>query len=259
VAPLNRDKARIPHGSNGLTRPKGIDVMSETITVEVKPREETGKNANRRLRRDGEVPGVVYGLDKPPFLVSVSPKRLGEILHLESGRNTIFSLSLVGEDQTRSAMIKDLQRDPITELFVHVDFVRLDLEKMLTVRVPVHLVGVPDGVKNEGGVVDHILREVVVECLPKNIPEHVDVDVSALHINQNVAVSDIPVEAGVRIVDEPESVIAVVVPPRAEVEAVAVEGEVEEGPTDEEAEPEVIKKGKEGEEGASESSSKSGD
>lgn len=259
MAPLNRDKATVPHGSNGLTRPKGIDAMSETITVEVKPREETGKNANRRLRRDGEVPGVVYGLDKPPFLVSVSPKRLGEILHLESGRNTIFSLSLVGEDQTRSAMIKDLQRDPVTELFVHVDFVRLDLEKMLTVRVPVHLVGIPDGVKNEGGVVDHILREVVVECLPKDIPEHVDVDVSELHINQNVAVSDIPVESGVRIIDEPESVIAVVVPPRAETEAVAVEGEAEEEPTDDEGEPEVIKKGKDAEEGESESSSKSGD
>ena len=235
--------------------------MSETITVEVKPREETGKNANRRLRRDGEVPGVVYGLGKPPFLVSVSPKRLGEILHLESGRNTIFSLSLVGEDQTRSAMIKDLQRDPVSELVVHVDFIRLDLEKMLTVRIPVHLVGVPSGVKNEGGVVDFILRDVVVECLPKDIPEHVDVDVSELHINQNVAVSDIPVETGVRIIDEPESVIAVVVPPRAEAEAVAVEGEGEaEGePTDDEGEPEVIKKGKETEEGASEGSSKSGD
>ena len=235
--------------------------MSETIAVEVKPREETGKNANRRLRRDGQVPGVVYGLDKPPFLVSVSPKRLGEILHLETGRNTIFSLSLVGEDQTRSAMIKDLQRDPVSELVVHVDFIRLDLEKMLTVRIPVHLVGVPSGVKNEGGVVDFILRDVVVECLPKDIPEHVDVDVSELHINQNVAVSDIPVETGVRIIDEPESVIAVVVPPRAEAEAVAVEGEGEaEGePTDDEGEPEVIKKGKETEEGASEGSSKSGD
>jgi len=255
MAPLSRGKVRVPYGSNGLAGPEGKDAMSETITVEVNPREETGKNANRRLRRSGRVPGVVYGLHKRPFLVSVSPKRLGEILHLESGRNTIFSLSLVGEDATRSAMIKDLQRDPVSEEVVHVDFIRLDLERKLTVRVPVHLAGTPTGVKNEGGVLDFIHREVVVECLPKNIPEHVDVDVSGLQINQNVAVSDIPVEDGVRIVDEPETVIAVVVPPRAE--AVVVEEEA--APTEEDAEPEVIKKGKEAEAGAPETSENSGD
>jgi len=232
--------------------------MSETITVEVSPREETGKNSNRRLRRGGRVPGVVYGLDKPPFLVSVSPRRLGEILHLESGRNTIFSLSLVGEDQTRSAMIKELQRDPVTEEMVHVDFIRLDLETMLIVRVPVRLVEIPLGVKNEGGVMDFIHREVEVECLPKDIPEHVDVDVSELHINQNVAVSDIPVKEGVRIIDEPATVIAVVVPPRAEAEAEAVAVEEEAAPTEDEAEPEVIKKGKEAEGGESDASGKSG-
>jgi large subunit ribosomal protein L25 len=228
--------------------------MSEQITVDVEPREETGKNANRRLRRRGQVPGVVYGLDKPPFLVSVSPRKLGEILHLESGRNTIFTLSLVGKE-SRAAMIKELQRDPVSEELVHVDFIRLDLERQLTVRVPVHLVETPTGVKNEGGVLDFIHREVEVECLPKDIPEHVDVDVSGLHVNQNVAVSDIPVEEGVRIIDEPDTVIAVVVPPRAE--AVAVEEEAP--PTEEEAEPEVIKKGKEAEEGEAEASEKSGE
>jgi large subunit ribosomal protein L25 len=233
--------------------------MSENVTLEVEPREQTGKNANRRLRRDKQVPGVVYGLDQPPFLVSVSPRKLGEILHLDSGRNTIFTLSLVGQDQTRAAMIKELQRDPVSEDFVHVDFIRLDLERKITVNVPVRLVDTPTGVKNEGGVLDFIHREVEVECLPKDIPEHVDVDVSGLHINQNVAVSDISVEEGVQILDEPETVIAVVVPPRAE--AVAAEEE-EAAPEEEGAEPEVIKKGKEAEEegtGASEGSDKSGE
>jgi len=230
--------------------------MREKITLEVEPREETGKNANRRLRGSGQVPGVVYGLDKNPFLVSVSPKRLGEILHLESGRNTIFTLSLVGQDQTRAAMIKELQRDPVTEDLLHVDFIRLDLQKTITVSIPVRLEGTPEGVKNEGGVVDFIHREIEVECLPKDIPEHVDVDVSGLHINQNVSVADLPVTEGVRILDEPSTVIAVVVPPRTE--AVAVEEEEAE-PTEEGAEPEVIKKGKEAEEGAPEASEKSGD
>jgi large subunit ribosomal protein L25 len=200
---------------------------------------------------------VVYGLNKPPFLVSVSPARLREILTLESGRNTIFTLSLVGQDKTRAAMIKELQRDPVTEDVLHVDFIRLDLERKLTVRVPVRLVSVPTGVKNEGGVLDFIHREVEVECLPKDIPEQVEVDVSELHVNQNAAVSDIPVSEGVRIIDEPSTVIAVVVPPRTE--AVAVEEEAAPTEEAEEAEPEVIKKGKESEEGEAEASAKSGE
>jgi large subunit ribosomal protein L25 len=231
--------------------------MSEQIMVEVEPRQEKGKNANRRLRRSERVPGVVYGLDKPPFLVSVSPRRLREILTLESGRNTIFTLKLVGEDKTRAAMIKELQRDPVSEDVLHVDFIRLDLDRRLTVSVPVRLVEVPTGVKNEGGVLDFILREVEVECLPKNIPEQVEVDVSELHVNQNVAVSDIPVSEGVRILDDPASVIAVVVPPRTE--AVAAEEEAEPTEEAEEAEPEVIKKGKEAEEGETGASEKSGE
>ena len=175
-------------------------------------------------------------------------RKLGEILHLESGRNTIFSLSLEGQDQTRAAMIKDLQRDPVTDDPIHVDFIRLDLTKKIMVAVPVRLVEIAVGVKNDGGVMDFIHREVQVECLPKDIPEHLEVDVSGLHINQHVSVSDLAVSEGIRILDEPGSVIAVVVPPKAEEEEVTEE--VEEAPAEEDAEPEVIKKGKEVDEGA---------
>lgn len=216
--------------------------MSGTLVVEVEPRETVGKNANRRLRQQAKIPGVVYGLSLSPFLVAVSPRRLGEILHLETGRNTIFSLALAGKDETRAAMIKALQRDPVTDELVHVDFIRLDLSKKITVRIPIRLLDIPTGVKNEGGVLDFMHREVAVECLPKDIPEHLDIDVSGLHLNQHVSVSDIPVGEGVRILDEPGTVIAVVAVLKAEevpaeVEAVAAAAEA--------AEPEVIKKGKE--------------
>jgi len=223
--------------------------MSQTLVVEVEAREAVGKNANRRLRQQEKIPGVVYGLDTAPFLVAVSPRRLGEILHLETGRNTIFSLALSGKDETRAAMIKDLQRDPVTEKLVHVDFIRLDLSKKITVRIPIRLLEVPTGVKNEGGVLDFMHREVEVECLPKDIPEHLDINVSELHLNQHVSVSDIPVGEGVRILDDPATVIAVVAVLKAE--EVPAEEEAAAAAT-EAAEPEVIKKGKEAaaEEGA---------
>jgi large subunit ribosomal protein L25 len=216
--------------------------MSQTLVVEVEPRDTVGKNSNRRLRRQAKIPGVVYGLGLSPFLVAVNPRRLGEILHLDTGRNTIFSLALSGKDDTRSAMIKDLQRDPVTDELVHVDFIRLDLSKKITVKVPIRLLEIPIGVKNEEGVLDFMHREVEVECLPKDIPEHLDIVVAELHINQHVSVSDIPVGEGVRILDAPGTVIAVVAAPKAE--EVPAEEEVAAAAA-ETAEPEVIKKGKE--------------
>ena len=165
--------------------------MSDTIVVEVEQRSELGKNAAGRLRRAGKIPGIVYGLDRAPFAVTVSPKRLSEVLRLETGTNTILNLSLVGQERTRAVMIREIHRDPVTELPLHVDFVRVDLEKAIHVAVPIRLLGTPIGVKTEGGVVEFLTREIDVECLPGEIPEHVDVDVSELHVNQNVHVSDL--------------------------------------------------------------------
>jgi len=213
--------------------------MAENIVVEVEERTDLGKNAAGRLRRAGKVPGIVYGLDRPPFAVVVSPRRLGEVLRLETGKNTILNLSLVGQDRTRAVMIREIQRDPVTELPIHVDFVRVDLEKAITVAVPIRLLGTPLGVKTEGGLLEFVTREIDVECLPGEIPEHVDVDVSELHINQNVHVSDVKVGERIKVLTSMDTIVALVAVPKEE--AAPVVEEAAAAPT----EPEVIKKGKE--------------
>lgn len=213
--------------------------MNDDSGVEVEQRTETGKNAAGRMRRAGQVPGIVYGLDRPPFLVAVSPKRLGEVLRLETGRNTILNLTLAGQDRTRAVMIRELQRDPVTDRIIHVDFVRVDLMKEVTVNVPVRLLGIPVGVKVEGGLLEFVTRAVEVQCLPGDIPEHLDVDISELHVNQNVHVSALTSGEKVRILTDPELIVAVVALPKAE------EAPAEEVAAAATTEPEVIKKGKE--------------
>lgn len=220
--------------------------MIQNIVVEVVERGDRGKNAARRTRRQGSVPGIVYGMEVAPFSVSVPRKRVEEILKLESGRNTIFTLALQGQDKTRAAMIKALQRDPVTENIIHVDFVRVDLQKKVRVHVQIRVSGTPDGVKNQGGVLEIVVRQLNVECLPSDIPEHIDVDVSALALNDAVTVADLAAGERYAILDDPEQTICHVAPPRAE--EVPVVEEAAEGA----AEPELIKKGKE-EEGESES------
>jgi len=222
--------------------------MLKTVVVEVEPRTEMGKNESRRLRASGRVPGIVYGMNRPPFSVAVSPRSLEEILRLESGRNTIFRLSLAGQDQTRAVMIKELQRDPVTERMVHVDFVRVDLEKSVKVNVPIRLLGTAVGVKSEGGIVEFITRQVEVECLPEEIPEHLDVDVSELHVNQHASVADLAVGAKVKVLADPQAIVVVIAAPRAE-EVPAAAAEAAAAPAAA-AEPEVIKKGKEASGGA---------
>jgi large subunit ribosomal protein L25 len=214
--------------------------MIKNIVVEVEPRADRGKNASRRCRRAGMVPAVIYGAGESPVAVGVSPRRLEEVLHLETGRNTIFTVALAGRDQQGAVMIKELQRDPVNDSLLHADLIRVQLDKIVTVRVPIRLIGVPEGVRTEGGVVEFVLREVEVECLPADIPEHLDVDVTALKVNEHVSVSALPVSDKAKILDDPDGIIAVVVPPRAEETPVAAEAAPEAA-----AEPEVIKKGKE--------------
>jgi large subunit ribosomal protein L25 len=214
--------------------------MIKDLVVQVSERTETGKNASRRYRRSGQVPGVVYGLDRPPVHILVDPKKIDEVLRLETGRNTIFTLSL-GQDRNRAVLIRDLQRDPVTERALHIDFARVDLDRTVKIQVPIRVVGVPEGVKTEGGILEHILRTVEVECLPKDIPEHLDVEASGLHINQHLSVGDIPANERIKILTDADATILVVAPPREEEVAAPVEAAAE--PTA--AEPEVIKKGKE--------------
>ena len=199
----------------------------QKVTVEVEERSATGKNACRRMRREGKVPGNVYGLDGEPFAVAVNARRIDEVLHLETGRNTIFSLGLAGKDQRRDVMFREIQRDPVTEQFVHVDFLRIDPDQKIAFDVPVRIVGLAEGVKNEGGILDFVNRRVRMSCLPDRVPDHVDIDVSELHLGQHVSVKDLVVDDEIEILDDPESIVAVVSAPRVEVEAPAA-GEEEE-------------------------------
>ena len=194
---------------------------TERIVVPVEARTERGKNASRRLRARGLVPGTVYGMKLDPFAVVVERRRVDEILSLASGRNTIFTLSLGEGQQSRAVMLRELQRDPLSEKLVHVDFIRVDPTKRIHVRVPVRLTGTPLGVKNEGGVMEFVHREVEVACLPSAIPEHLDVDVSELHNGQHVSVKDLQGLEGIEILDDPEAILAVVAAPRLEAEAPA--------------------------------------
>jgi large subunit ribosomal protein L25 len=219
------------------------------ITLEVEPRKESGKNACRRLRARGLLPGNVYGLDSPPFKVAVSPRRIEELLRSGSGMNTIFTLKMAGEERRRETMIKELQRDPLTENALHVDFVRIDADKAIQVSIPIRLTGIATGVKNEGGVMDFVHRDVLVECLPGAIPEFFEVDISGLHVNQHVSFKDLVIGEEVRLLVDPEQIIAGCVPPRVEeapaeaemeeaAEAAAVEGEGEDEKKDTDVEAE---------------------
>jgi large subunit ribosomal protein L25 len=215
------------------------------ITLEVEPRAEQGKNACRRIRARGRIPANVYGLSLPPFMVAVDPRGIEEVLRQETGVNTIFTLRLAGEERTRESMIRELQRDPVTEKPLHVDFLRVDVTKPVHVKVPIRLTGLATGVKNEGGILDFVHREVLVECLPGDIPDHVEVDVSELHINQHVSVGDLRIPEGVKPLDDPAHIVAVVSAPKLEEAPVAAAAPEAAAP----AEPEVTKKGKEAAEG----------
>jgi large subunit ribosomal protein L25 len=219
---------------------------NERINVEVESRNEKGKNACRRIRVQGKIPANVYGLGLAPYPVAVDPSRVEEVLAMSSGRNTIFRLALAGASETRDVMLREMQRDPVSDRLIHVDFIRVDPEKKVTVSVPVNLVGTPEGVKNEGGILDFVQRTVEVSCLPFTIPERLDLDVSDLHLNQNVAVKDLQIGEGLEVLDDAETILAVVAASRAEIaEEAAVEAEGEEEAAEGEAE-----SGEEGKEAA---------
>jgi large subunit ribosomal protein L25 len=225
--------------------------MKTDITVAAEARASRGKNQARRTRRSGFIPGVVYGAYKDPVAVSVSPRQISGILHSKTGHNTIFNLNVEGGENT-PVMLVDEQYDPVKGHLLHVDLKRIDLTKRIRVAVPVASLGEPKGVKQQGGLLEIITREVEIECLPDDIPEQFTVDVSELLIGQSKRAADIQFSGSMKLVSPPDAVIAhcvalkVVAEPEP-VEAAAVptaEGAV--------AEPEVIKKGKKEEEGAAE-------
>ncbi len=231
-------------------------MATATNTVEAKTRQAGDKNTARRLRTTGMVPGVLYGAAKEPHAITVDPKVIGRILNSDSGHNTIFDVTLDGENA--KAMIVDWQVDPIKGNLLHVDLKRIAMDKTLRVTVPIEIVGEAPGVKTEGGILDVVLREVEVECLPSEIPSHIKVDVSELHFGVNIRVADLKAEGKVKFLNDPN--ITVVHITHVKEEVVATPEAAAEAAAAAPAEPEVIKKGKqETEEGAAPAEGKGGE
>jgi large subunit ribosomal protein L25 len=223
--------------------------MRKDITVAAEVRTTRGKNEARRLRVRGFIPAVLYGAYKDSVSIGLSPRELVHILNSKSGHNTIFNLAIQGGENT-PVMVVDSQRDPVKGNLLHADLKRIDLEKRIRVFVPVITEGEAAGIKLQGGLLEIISRQIEIECLPDEIPEHFVVDVSSLMIGQSVRSGSIPMTGSMRLLSTAESVLAHVVAMRAE--EVAPAAAVEVAPTVEGAagaEPEVIKKGKKDEEG----------
>src|ERR1700757_2675805 len=158
--------------------------MISQEVVAAMPREgKFNKNAARRVRMKGRIPAVVYGAAEPAVAIEVDPKQIQKILHSDAGHNSIFDLEITGSTAKTTAMIVDWQYEPIKGALIHIDLKRIALDKVMTVEVPIQLVGTANGVKNQGGILDQVLRELEIECLPGDIPSHIDVDVTnmAMH------------------------------------------------------------------------------
>ncbi len=211
------------------------------IIVRATSREGRGKNDARRARRNGQVPVTIYGGQGETVAALVRASELAAILRSDTGRNTIFTLDVEGVG-ANEVMFVDRQIDPVRSRLVHADFKRLVKGEKIETTVPLRLVGEPVGVRERAGVLEQIVRNLDIRCQPRDIPEHIDVDVTNLDVHEVLHVSDIPVSEGVEILEEPDTVIATVGIVKEEVvEAAPVEGEAP-------AEPEVIGKGKKEEE-----------
>ncbi len=211
----------------------------------VQSREATGKEIAKKLRAAGKLPAVLYGEGKNAVSLSVDEKTLWNILKSKTGRRSIINFELEGTQQKRFVIVKDYQLDPLSGKLIHADFLRIDMNKVLRVKVPVHTDGEPAGVKQQGGVFELLHHEVEVECLPSDIPAEIRLDISALMINQSIRYSDLKLGDKVKVTahDMEQPLCHVTAPRAAEEAAPAAEGA-------EVAEPEVIAKGKKEEEGA---------
>lgn len=213
----------------------------DQMKIEVERREESGKNANRRLRSRGLIPAVVYGGGKDSVPIQVPRKILLDLMKGGGSDNAVFLLKLGVTGQERHAMIRDMQVDPVSRQVMHIDFQRIVMTEKLRVSVGIELVGTPYGVKTDGGVLDFVHREVEVECLPGDIPKHLELNVAGLHVGQHAEAGQLAMPPGVTLVGDPSQVIVSIAHGRLEEGAAApTEGLLEA----DRAEPEVIKRGK---------------
>ncbi len=228
------------------------------FTIEVQKREVEGKNANRRLRASGYIPAVVYGAKQDSVPIQVEKKALFDLLRQEGGERSVFLLKLAGSKSERHTMVRELTVDPISRQILHIDFQRVLMTEKVTVGIPIDLLGEPEGVKNQGGVLDFITRELSVTCLPGDIPTKLEADVSELEIGDHIEAKDILLPANVELEDEPERVMASVSHSRVAAAVEEAKAEVEAGEEGlieaEDEEPEVIGRGKDEEDEEEESS-----
>ena len=212
----------------------------ELVEAQPRPDSSRGKNEARRLRASGRVPAVVYGAKKKTLAVSVDPKQITRILASESGHNTIFDLQVDGEKG--KVMIVDWQFDPLKGKLLHIDLKRIAMDEKIRVTVPIHCVGEAAGVKQQGGILDQVLREVEIECLPGDIPSHIDADVSHLEFGVVLRVKDLPHGGTIKFITDEDQTIAHITSVKEE--AAPTPEAVAEAAAAAPAEPEVIKKGK---------------
>jgi len=210
------------------------------IVVKSEKRQGLGTNASRRLRAQGFVPAVLYGESMESTPLVLNKKDIVQIMRLETGENTIFKVAVDAE--AYDAMIKDLQVNPATDELLHVDLIRISMDKPIRVAVPVVHRGEPVGVKTEGGFVDFVTREIEIECLPREIPESLEIDIAELHINQSFKVQGMAIPAGVKVLTDPNTVLVLISMPHKEEEPFPGEKPEGEVAAEEPKEPEVIKK-----------------
>jgi large subunit ribosomal protein L25 len=228
--------------------------MATAELVKAEARQPGSKNTARRVRKAGHVPAVLYGAKKATVPLSVDPKQIARILHSEQGHNTIFDLDVNGE--RAKVMIVDWQYEPIKGALLHIDMKRIAMDQVVRVSVPIHLTGEAAGVKQQGGILDWVLREVEVECLPADIPRNIEADVTELVFGKVLRVADLPHGGKLKFLTDANQAVAHITAVREE--EVAPAAEAVPGAEAAPAEPEVIKKGKQEteEEGAAEGGEK---
>ena len=228
-----------------------------TVSLSANSRDVKGKGAARTLRSQGQIPAVIYGHGRDPQSLALNARDLDKLLSHIQAESTVIEVTVGGH--TAKTLIREIQRHPIKRQILHVDFQALVAGEKVTVSIPIVLTGIPEGVRLEGGVLDQTLREIEIEVDPSNIPDHVEYDVTNMVIGDSVHISDLKVPEGVEVQDDPETSVAVLAAPRAVIEETPVVAEAVEGEEGAVAEPEVIGRGKEDDEGEDEEPSKKGD
>lgn len=219
--------------------------MRKDITIAAEGRTSRGKNEARRLRVSGRAPAIIYGTGKDPVACAIIPKEVSKILLSSTGHNTIFDLTVDG-GAPEPVMIVDWLFDPVTNAMLHIDMLRIDLTKRVFVKVKVHVHGEPKGVKQQGGILEIVAREVEIECLPDDVPADFSLALQDLEINQAIRAQDLVMVGSMKLAVAPDTIIVHIVAPKIDAEAAAAAA----------AEPEVIKKGKKDDKAATKTAAK---